>query len=382
MVLVVLGYVLLIATLGYSLVACCVAFAWRRRAPGWRDGTEPVSLLKPLCGAEPGLHERLRSFCVQDHPAVQLVFGVNDPHDPALRVVARLRREFPALDIAVVVAGGQGGGNPKVANLRNMLSAARYPRLILSDSDVRVSPDYARTVSAPLGDARVGLVTCLYRAAPQRGLWSRLGADFINGWFIPSALLEWRLGQSAPAFGATMAMRRETLDAIGGFGAVAGYLADDYVLGQRVAERGLRCVLSPCVVETAVAEDDAVALWRHELRWMRTFRSLRPLGHTLVPLSLGLPLMLAGLLLAGLTAPAVTLCAAAVLARASLPLALQHLFPEREWQGFARSWPLLMPLRDAFSLAVWCTSMLTRTVYWRGHRYTVRPGGKLTQSLR
>lgn len=371
------GYALMVATVAYSLVVILTILTWRQKRTEADGGMRPVSILKPLCGLEPELYERLRSHFVQDHPCLQLVFGVSDAQDPALDTVARLRREFPEVDVAVVIDDRTIGCNPKVSNLRNMVEAARHDVLILSDSDVRVGPHYARSVSAPLGDARIGIVTCLYHSSSAPGMWSRLGAQFINSWFLPSALLARRLGSSASVFGATLALRREVLELIGGFEAVAPYLADDYMIGALVKRQGLRTLLSPYVVDTLAAESSLRALWRHQLRWARTIRVLRPTGHGAAVISLGLPVTALGLILTGLTVVAWGLFGAALLLRIALLLATRRciLVNERRLERNGSVW--LMPLCDLFSFAVWCASLMTRTVYWRGRRYTVRADGSL-----
>ena len=139
----------------------------------------PVTVLKPLCGAEPGLYDHLRSFCQQDHPDYQIVFGVRDPTDPALAVVERLVAEYPSLPIDVVVNPQQHGSNCKISNLINMVARARHDVLAMADSDTFVGPDYLTIVTAPLLDHNVGLVTCIYRGVPTQGIWSRLGAMYI-----------------------------------------------------------------------------------------------------------------------------------------------------------------------------------------------------------
>lgn len=373
----IIGYALMAATIAYSFVVILTILTWRQKHTEMEGGRRPVSILKPLCGLEPELYERLRSHFLQDHPCLQLVFGVSDGQDPALETVARLRHEFPDVDVAVVIDDRTIGCNPKVSNLRNMVEAARHDVLILSDSDVCVGSQYARSVSAPLDDARIGIVTCLYHSSSASGLWSRLGAQFINGWFLPSALLARRLGSSASVFGATLALRREVLNRIGGFEAVAAYLADDYMIGALVKRQGLRTLLSPYVVDTLTAEPNLRALWRHQLRWARTIRVLRPTGHGAAVISLGLPVTALGLILTGLTAPAWVLLGAALLLRIALLFTTQRclLVNERRIERNGPVW--LIPLCDLFSFAVWCASLATRTVYWRGRRYTVRADGSL-----
>jgi ceramide glucosyltransferase len=186
------GWVLLAGSAAgclYLLYAGWVTRRFAARALRRTGQLLPASILKPLCGEDPDLYENLASFCRQDYPAFQLVFGVQDPADPAIAVVRRLMAEFPGRDLALVVERGHDGGNLKVANLQNMLPAARHELIVIADSDMRVAPDYLAAVTAPLLDPATGLVTCLYRGVPAAGRWSRLGASHINHGFLPQALV-------------------------------------------------------------------------------------------------------------------------------------------------------------------------------------------------
>jgi ceramide glucosyltransferase len=357
----------------YWLVAswCMVAF---RRHRACRSTFAPhVTILKPLCGAGGHLYESLRSFCVQEYPDYQVVVGVRDADDPAVKVVYRLMAEYPRLDLRLVVSDRPVGANPKVSNLANLYEAAKYDILVVADSDIRVGPDYLRTVVPPLEDPEVGLASCLYRGVADRRLWPTLGAMFINEWFFPSALVGARLEGVNHAFGATMVFRRETLERFGGFAALAPYLADDYRLGQLVAGEGGRVVIARYVVDTAVTAATLRGLFLHELRWARTYRTARPLGYFFSVVTLALPICLLGLVATG-AAPAslvgalvllgVRLGGTAVFSRAlDLPV---------DWR---RLW--LVPVRDTFSLAVWAFSFLGRTVHWAGQRFRVDKEGKL-----
>jgi ceramide glucosyltransferase len=237
-----------------------------------------VSVLKPLHGAEPRLYENLRSFCQQQHTHHELLFGVRDPDDPAIAVVQQLQREFPSLPMTLVIDQRVHGENLKVSNLINLLAHARYDWLVLADSDIQVSPDYLTRVTAPLASPEVGIVTCLYHGLAQRSWSSRLGRLFIDDWFAPSVRLAHAFGSTRFAFGSTIALRRDTLTAIGGFEALRHTLADDFWLGEFSRRLGLRTELSPVVVGTEVSETDLLSLWTHELRWLRTIRAISPAG--------------------------------------------------------------------------------------------------------
>ena len=338
------------------------------------EGTAPVTILKPLCGPEPMLYECLRSFCDQEYPAFQIVFGVRDNDDPAVDVVRRLQREFPGLELALAANAAQHGTSRKVSNLINMMPLARHDNLVLADSDIRVGRDYLRRVVAPLHDPRVGVVTCAYRGAPQPGIWSLLGALFINEWFLPSVRLAALAGSRAFAFGATIALRRDVLVAIGGLQAVVNSLADDYRLGELTRRLGLSTVLSDVVVETSVHEASLGDLLRHELRWLRTIRAVQPVGYSLAFVTFGVPVAAVGSALTACAKPALVMLGVTLAARLSL-----HWVVRRRDSALSHLW--LLPVRDALGLMLWAWSFVTRRVQWRYDRFLVRRDGS-AQSVR
>ena len=373
-----LGLLLGAAALGYALTAYLAVLRSRNTAvPLAPAQRQPVTVLKPLCGAEPGLAEALRSLCAEDYPGMQIVFGVQDPHDPALAVVRALKAEHPGLDIAVVIDAARHGFSAKVSNLINMMRAARHDWLVLADSDVRVPPGYLAGVCAPLADPSVGIVTCPYRGLPAHwdgaaGLCSRLGALFVNEWFMPSVRVAALFGSREFAFGATIALRRAALEAIGGFPAIADQLADDYRLGQLTRAQGLRTVLSEVVVDTGVDERSLRQLVQHETRWLRTIRAVRPGGYAAAGLTFSLPVAVLACSLAGGSMAALTLLIATAAARVMLHFAAGEPGPGKvsPWRGL---W--LLPLSDGLGFALWCWGFAAREVQWRQERYRVERDG-------
>ena len=362
---------------GTALVALAMAYtvtAWlavrlrRHRSQSRAATLPPVTVLKPLCGAERHLYDCLRSFCDQAYPGFQIVFGVRDPEDPALIIVRRLQREFQGLDLHIASNPAQHGSNGKVSNLVNMMPLARYDYLVVADSDVRVAPDYLAKVVPPLLDTGVGIVTCPYRGYPRGGSWSELGAAFINDWFMPSVYVAALLGSRAFAFGATVAMRREVLARIGGFMAIADQLADDYRLGELTRRMGLRTVLSEVVVETSVDERNLGELVRHELRWLRTIRAVRPLGYALSFVTFGLAPAALGVLVAAGARAALAMLAITAVARLML-----HSTTRDARSGLAQLW--VLPLTDLLVFTLWCWGFVTRRVQWRHARYRVARDG-------
>src|SRR5580693_96544 len=292
----------------YTVAAAIAVRVKLRSDYSVRPGEAPaVTILKPLCGDEHELYECLRSFCDQDYPKFQIVFGVADGADPAAEVVSRLQREFPKIDLKLVVDRRQHGSSRKVSNLMNMMPLAQHDLLVISDSDVRVPRDYLSRIVPPLLDPDVGIVTCPYQGTPRSGLWSLLGSMFINDWFIPSVRVAALSGSRAFAFGVTIALRRQVLASIGGLAAIANQLADDYRLGELTRARGLRTILSDVVVETCVDERSFGGLVRHELRWLRTIRAVRPIGYTLSFMTFSVPVACVGCAISHAAAPAVIL---------------------------------------------------------------------------
>jgi ceramide glucosyltransferase len=369
------GYAIAFAAMLYSVVA---AFAMRRpisQVDRPKERFRPVTILKPLCGAEPDTYECLRSFCVQAFPHYQVVFGVSDANDAVVPIVRRLQREYPQCDLSLVIERRSHGNNRKVSNLVNMMAVARHDYLVISDSDVRVEPDYLGRIIAPLAEEQVGIVTCCYRGVARAGVWSVLGSMFINEWFMPSVRVAAMMGFRSFAFGATIAIRRDTLDRIGGFSAVAGQLADDYRLGELTRRLGLVTVLSDVEVETMVGEKSVAELVAHELRWRRTIRILSPSGYRFSFITFGLPITALQLMLAGGAASAVIIFGITVLSNASLHLAIDR-------HRSRRAKLLLVPLRDLLHFALWGWSFATRRVQWRSHHYRVTPDGSAQPVVR
>jgi ceramide glucosyltransferase len=362
------GYAFALASMAYSLIT---AFATRRtfsRASRNREALAPVTILKPLFGTQPETYECLRSFCEQAYPRYQVVFGVCDPQDPAVAVVHRLQREFPGLDLVLAMDRKEHGSNRKVNNLINMMAVARHDYLVISDSDVKVDRDYLAKLMPPLLDAGVGIVTCGYRGIPRRGIWSLLGSMYINEWFMPSVRVSAMMGYRSFASGATIGIRRDTLDKIGGFSSVANQLADDYWLGELTRQQGLRTVLSEVEVDTFVEDCTAADLVAHELRWRRTIRNLSPYGYVFSVVTLGLPVTALQLLLTQGAAPA-----AAIFSATALASTLIHFNARRP--GASASVLLLVPFRDLLHFGLWIWSFATRRVQWGDDHYEVSRDG-------
>jgi ceramide glucosyltransferase len=354
-------------TLLAALYALAALFCRGGARTGAAHAPAPVTVLKPLCGAEPRLEANLAGLCMQHHPHYQLVFGVRDPDDPAIAVVERLARRFPAVDMRLVVDPRVHGSNLKVSNLINMMGAARHPWLVLADSDIAVGPDYLARVTAPLAEPAVGIVTCLYHGRPLDGFWPRIGALFIDTWFTPSVEVAASGGTRAFAFGATIAIRAATLRAIGGIEVLKNRLADDYRLGELTRGLGLATVLSDVCVGTDVTENSLRALWARERRWMQTIRSLNPPGYACSFITFTLPMLALGLALAP-TAWNGALALAGAAAR--LGLHWRQPAPGVPAPGHAR----YAPLRDCLLLLEWLSGFAGTTARWRRHDLPIDTG--------
>ena len=357
----------------YQVVQVVAARRFLARSRPVRDGhTPPVTILKPLKGPGLDLAANLETFCRQDYPAYQIVFGVEDPSDPAVEVVRSLMRRFPDQDITLSV-GHEEGANRKVASLVHMMRHARHDVLVLSDADIRVRPDYLRTLVAPLADPAVGLTTCLYRGRATLGLPSLVESLFINTDFLPMVLMAQWVQRFRYAYGASTAFRRQALAGIGGFDALRDHLADDYLLGNRIADAGWRLLLLPYLVETVLDSRTLNDVWRHQLRWARTYRVCQPFGWFV---SLVIHTMLWGVAAVFATGGSavgwIALVAAVTSRLGSLRVILGMLGDTATVRNL---W--LVPLKDLAYSAVWVASWLGRDVVWSGQRLRVLPDGRM-----
>jgi ceramide glucosyltransferase len=369
------GLGLTACAMAYSVVAWLAVLTRIRTTSPVPQKAPSVTLFKPLCGAEAETYDCLRSFCDQDYPEFEVIFGVTDLNDPVVAIVERLKQEFPQRPLQLVVDRRQHGSSRKVSNLVNMMPLAHHEFFVISDSDVRVGRDYLAKVVAPLLDAGVGIVTCPYRGIPRSGLWSLLGSQFINEWFMPSVRVAALSGSRSFAFGVTIAISRRALARIGGFMAIANQLADDYRLGELTRRLGLKTVLSDVVVDTNVVEGSFGDLVRHELRWLRTIRAVRPVGYCFSFITFGVPVAILGALLAGGAAPAIAMLAVTAAVRILL-----H-FKTRNQDASLRQL-FILPIRDLLSVALWSWSFVTRRVHWRNDHFLVNRDGSVLPVVR
>lgn len=365
----------LVASAAFYVIQIWSAHQFFRPRPAPEPPFQPsVTVLKPLKGVDVELHENLASFCRQQYPQFQLICGVADADDPAVSVVRRLQREFPHVDLQLIVDARVYGANYKVGNLHNMYQHARHDVIVLADSDIRVGPDYLTRVVAPLRDPGVGVSTCLYRAISTGGLPTVIEALFVNTDFANLVMLARKVEKASYAFGATIAMRRAVLDEIGGFLPIANLLADDYEIGYRVFQRGYVNELSTEVVDTVLSLGSWRRLVDHQLRWARTYRVNRPGGYFGSILTHGSFWAVLNLVVAGFSAPAVLASGALLTLRytAAARMAWAHLRSDMHWSEL-----LLLVPKDLFLTAIWFAAFAGNTVVWSGRRFAVLRGGEM-----
>ncbi len=356
----------------FMLVAASCVLGFPEQETAAPATLPPVTVLKPLHGVEPDLPARLAAFCRQEYNApVQVLCGAQDHASPAVAAVRGLKADFPDAAIELAIDPRSHGVNRKVSNLINLMPRVRHDTLVLSDSDIVVGPDYLRALTALLGSPRVGAVTCLYHGIGGEGIWARLSALAINSHFLPQAITAVSLSLAKPCCGATIALRRSTLDRIGGFPALADVLADDHAIGIAVRSAGYDVVTAPFLVGHRCFESSLRQLVLHQLRVARTIRSIDPIGYagTIVthPWPLALLAMLSGSASAALVAIVV------LLARVTLCRCVERRF------GLPRQNYWLIPLHDVIAFAVYVASFFGATVHWRGADYRVAADGTLVE---
>jgi ceramide glucosyltransferase len=362
-----------IASLAYVSFAIVQVVRYR---PGPAPGTgprPPITLAKPICGLEAELEENLRSYFVQEYPRYEIVFGVRDPDDPALPVVRKVMAEFPGVDATLlVINGGVAGGNRKVLTLVAICQRAKYGILVVADSDIRVAPDCLSSIASCYECEAVGAVTCLTVARPAGGVASTLGAMFLNEEFLPATLVAKTVEPMTYCYGPTMSARRRALEAIGGFEALTDHLADDYLLGNRIAALGLRVELAGRASMNVLHEPSLKALFLHELRWARTIRTVRPLGYAGTIVTMPTPWAVAVLLASGFSPVGWLALAAAFALRFSMQLAVRRTF---HLEGVPAFW--WIPVREILSFSVWSASHLGQGVLWKRNQFRVSTDGRL-----
>jgi ceramide glucosyltransferase len=352
------------------------ALAQLQARPGF---TPPLTLLKPLHGDEPGLETHLATFFEQDYPEYEILFCTRSPEDAGLATARRVAARYPKIPARFLSTGGQPDYiNAKVASMELMEAEAAYEILVISDSDVRVTPDYLRAVALPFADERVGGMCCPYRGvAAEGGLWARLEAVGMSV-EMTSGVLAARLMEGMQfVLGPTMAFRRETIRQMGGFMVTAEYCADDFVLGSETSKLGQTVVLSHHAIDHMVINSSFWPSMKHQVRWMKSTRFSRPRGHFGTALTFSLPFgLLACGAAVGMGRPwlGLALLGWSVATRLTLALAVgRAVVRDRSWFGLL----VLYPLRDLMGFGFWAASYWGSRILWRGRVFELLPGGKM-----
>jgi ceramide glucosyltransferase len=334
----------------------------------------PVTILKPVYGLDPEMLDNLRSFCNQNYPEYQIIFGVQDKKDLAIPLIEKVIKEFKNVDVSYVVNSKIHGANRKVSNLINMYPGVKHDYVLIADSDMRVPENYLSSVMPAFADDKVGAATCLYSGSARGKVASTLNAMFINEWFLPSVLISKILQPIKYCLGATMIVRRNLLDEIGGFKALSNHLADDYMLGKLVSDLGYKIHLSNFIVENIVEEPSIKDLVTHELRWARTLRRVEPLGYAFTFLT-------DTLVVSSITAITVYLATSNLLWSLSpiLLVLLARIFLQRRIMKITGStnagslW--LIPVRDVLSFCIRVISFTGNSIQWRNNSFNVDQAG-------
>jgi ceramide glucosyltransferase len=365
----------LAAVPGY-LRARRLALSQLQARPGF---TPPLTLLKPVHGAEPGLDAHLATFFQQDYPEYEILFCAREPNDPGLDTARRVAARYPHIPVKFLYTGGQPGYiNAKVASLEAMEAVAAHEILVISDSDVRVTPDYLRAVALPFADQRVGAMCCPYRGvAAEGGLWARLEAVGMSVEMTSGVLVVRSMEGMKFVLGPTMAFRRETIRRMGGFRVTADYCADDFVLGAETCKLGQTVILSHHAIDHMVINSGLVSSLKHQVRWMKSTRFSRPRGHFGTALTFSVPFgLLAWAAAAALGHPwwGLALFAWSVATRLALSVAVGRMVVrDPSWFGLLA----LYPVRDLMGFGFWAASYLGSRILWRGRVYQLLPGGKM-----
>ncbi len=351
----------------YSILTIFAARSYLTVKPAPIDQGEPISVLKPLSGAEDELEANLRTFFTQRYRDYEILFAARHAADAALPVVEKLRAEYPAVPVNLIVTGEPPYPNAKVYSLDLMKSAAKHELLVMSDSDIRATPEMLSTLAAEFSDPKVGLSTCPYRAVPGRGIWSTLEAIGMNTQFIGGVLTARMLEGMKFALGPTITARKTVLDKMGGFDTLKDYLAEDFVMGKFADQLGYRVLLSSYVIEHHIGSQDFAANFGHRLRWARSTRRSRPAGYIGELFTMPLPLAL----LLWAWSPVLWPVAALSIA---LRAVSARVCASRVLRGRFTWW--LLPVQDILAFLVWIAGFFGNHIAWRGRRYLLHPDGR------
>jgi ceramide glucosyltransferase len=355
----------------YAIYAAALWFSCSRFAGS--EFQPPISILKPICGCDGTTYSSLASFCQQDYPSYQIIFGIQNPADPSLETVQQLIRDFPSIDIQVVICNRNIGTNFKVNNLASAATKADFEILLIADSDIKVSPNYLQQIVQPLANAQIGVVTCPYRSVAD-GWITQLEALSIATEFQPGVFVSNQLEGTKFAMGSTILIRQSVLSAIGGLGAIANYLADDFQIGYLATQAGYKVALSHYIVNHVLTIGTLADSFQRQTRWMRGIRISRPWGYAGLLLTYGTVTSLLFLLTTGLSMLGWTIFSTVLITRLTMAWIVGVTYLN---DSITKKLIWFVPIRDFISFAFWCYGFVGNTVEWRGRRLSLEKGGKL-----
>lgn len=372
-----LPFIFILPSAIYSVISFLCGKRFFNSAPTVSTVFPTVTILKPVKGMDADSYNNFSSFCHQEYAGtVQIIFAAASADDPVIPVIHQLIADFPQTDISLVINPAIHGPNYKVSNLINAFSKAKHEIIIVCDSDIRVTADYLASVTAHFSDPKVGLVTSLYRTSNVHGIATAIEAIGFTAEMIPNVMVALQLEGLTFALGASMAARRQALESIGGFNALANYLADDYQLGNKIHLAGWRIALDRCFVESMMKEENLVSVLSRQLRWSRTMRVSRPGGY----LASGITLPFLAVLLAAMIAPSLQIALLAITILYTVRLTVTTSYSRSLVKdNLLPHWLWLIPLRDMLGFFTWALAFLGNKVEWRGSRFRLKPGGKIEE---
>jgi ceramide glucosyltransferase len=360
-------------------VLCLIAVALMRKRALKTLGNEAsftpaVTVLKPVHGLEKDLRKNLRSICIQDYPEFQVVFSVQEPSDPAIPLLYDIQREFGSERVTVAIEDFWAGSNGKINNMIVGLRRAKHDVLVISDSDVRLRPDYLKTIVAPLADPQVGCACTLYKGTCASRWFEKMELLTLNADFMTSVIFAHVSGASKFCLGASAALRRSTLDNIGGFEALADYLVEDYEMGRRIWVSGKKIAVIPYFVDSMVDLKTLSQWWNHQVYWDQNTRAARPVAFFATVLIRSIPFALLYAAMRLFDATSLIILATALAVRlATSAFILGWGFRDRE--GLRSLW--LLAFRDIAALVSWFLAFVKRTTIWRGNEFILTRDGRL-----
>lgn len=364
--------VLLTGSLVYCILVVVATHRFLSTALPASGNKPPVSMLKPLCGHDDGLEENLRSFMVQDYPEYEVLFGVHRPDDASVAVAEKIIGEFSGrISARLIITGESPIPNAKAFSLNRMVREARYDVLVMSDSDVRVTPSLLSHLAQEFQDDRIGLISCPYRAVPGKSLWSRLEAIGMNTELLGGVMVARMVEGMRFALGCTVAVRRSVLEDMGGFGYLQEFLAEDFVIGQRAAELGHGVLFSSYVIEHRIGSQNMTHNLGHRMRWARSTRRSRPAGYwgQIFTYPLPLALLLCAAYPSAWPVLFLTFILRGIAALATARNIVHDPVTQKQW------W--LLPVQDLIGFFVWISGFVGDKIVWRDRKCTVMRDGRL-----